>query len=69
MDKTNRNTSFGNTSYYNTNYYNTGYYNTGKEACVNWREKMGEEDRQTVMPMPNFDKNTLKDYFGLEETV
>ncbi len=42
---------------------------TYEEACANWWEKMREEDRQTVMSMPNFDKDILEDYFGLEETV
>jgi pentapeptide repeat protein len=39
---------------------------TYEEACANWWEKMREEDRQTVMSMPNFDKDIFFEITGIE---
>ena len=39
---------------------------TYKEACANWWEKMREKDRQTVMSMPNFDKDIFFEITGIE---
>jgi hypothetical protein len=39
---------------------------TYKEACTHWWEKMREEDRQTVMSIPNFDKDIFFEITGVE---
>ena len=39
---------------------------TYKEACTHWWEQMREEDRQTVMSMPNFDKNIFFEITGIK---
>lgn len=39
---------------------------TYKEACAKWWAAMGEEDKEIIKSMPNFDKDVFKDITGIE---
>ena len=39
---------------------------TYKKACANWWNNMSEDNKMTILSIPNFDKSVFKDITGIK---